>query len=345
MAIEFVNYDLMVMFSVAVVFLSLPCIATLLRIYVRTFMVKSWGWDDILMIASMLTFTAESALVMSIALQPKNMTFPQLKVLTFEILISSNFYLVTSILFKLSLAIFFLRFLQEPWQRRTILTCTALYTTLGLAFIILLNLQCGNPKDLFSNTLTNHCGPWRILRPLNYTYATINALTDWTFALIPIYTIRHANMPRRARISASFLLGLGAVSSIVSIVRMKYIEGLNVNKNLFPSPAIGVTSCIEMGLGMTAASCATLRPLFRSCMERAKMTLQRTYGTDVAGTEGRGTERGGTEKDKDKDGSRNGGTQGTFASYGVGKGVMESFAEVEEEDGRREVRITGGDMV
>ncbi|KAF4554224.1 Hypothetical protein D9617_5g071010 [Elsinoe fawcettii] len=331
MGIDFANYDLEVMFIVALVFLVLPWIVTFLRLYVRIFMIKSFGWDDGLMVAAMCMFTVDAGLVMVIAMQPKVLAFTSLQTLTIQILVSCNFYLATSILFKLSLAVFFLRFLQEPWQRRTIIGCTALYTILGLAFIILLNRQCGDPSNFFSNQVSNHCGPWRILRPLNYTYATLNALTDWTFVLIPIFTIRTMNMPRRARVSASILLALGAVSSIVSVVRMKYIEGLNVNVHLFPSPAIGVTSCIEMGLGMTAASAATLRPLFKSMMERAKSTLNRAYATPGQTVESSGPTEKGTEK----------GTQGTFASYGVGKGVLESFVEVEERDGRVIVKEGG----
>ncbi|KAF2225201.1 hypothetical protein BDZ85DRAFT_309517 [Elsinoe ampelina] len=323
------------MFIVAVVFLALPWIALLLRLYVRTFMIKSFGWDDGLMVASMLTFTVDCALVMVIGLQPKSLAFTELDRMTIQILISCNFYLATSILFKISLAVFFLRFLQERWQRLTIIISTTLYSVLGLGFIILLNRQCGDPSSMFSSQISNHCGPWRILRPLNYTYATLNAVTDWTFVLIPIFTIRNMNMPRRARISASILLALGAVSSIVSLVRMKYIEGLNVNVSLFPSPAIAVTSCIEMGLGMTAASAATLRPLFKTWMERAKSTLQRANGTLGETMRSAVPE---TEKETKV-------SQGTFASYGVGKGMLESFVEVEDRDGVVERRQGTGGLV
>ncbi|PNS13816.1 hypothetical protein CAC42_1307 [Sphaceloma murrayae] len=313
-----VNPDIKVMFVVSVVFLALSWIAMLLRIYVRTFMVKSWGWDDTLMVLSMLTFTVECGLTFVITTRPETLTFKQLEAVAIEILISSSMYLATSILFKLSLAIFFLRFLQDLWQRRVVIAGTILYSVFGITFIVLLNTQCGNPRTFFLNQISRHCGAWHIFRPLNYTYAATNALTDWIFALIPITMVRAMNIPLRARVSACFLLGLGVISSIVSLVRMKYIEGLDLNVQLFPSPAIGTTSCLELGLGLTAASCATLRPLFRCCVDRTQQSLQRTNRAAPAQSEP-------TDMESKKDA-----TQETFAKHGVSKGLMGDCVEVEE---------------
>ncbi|PNS17612.1 hypothetical protein CAC42_3007 [Sphaceloma murrayae] len=191
-------------------------------------------------------------------------------------LVSAALYIVTSILFKISLAIFVLRFLQQTWQRRLVIAATTISTVTGFGFFLLVLLQCGTPSSMLSNHLTDHCGPWHILQPINYLYAAIHTITDWIFALVPIAAVRSVNIPRRARISASLLLGLAAITPIASLVRMAFIEGLNVNKQLFPSPAIGITSVIELGLGMTAASCATLRPMFSCCLERAKHTVKHT---------------------------------------------------------------------
>lgn len=74
-------------------------------------------------------------------------------------------------------------------------------------------------------------------------------------------------MPKVTKVTAAFLLSLGALSSICSIVRLKFIPGLRPGHNfLHSSMDTGTWSCIELGLGIIAVSLSTLRPLFKSVL-------------------------------------------------------------------------------
>lgn len=74
-------------------------------------------------------------------------------------------------------------------------------------------------------------------------------------------------MPKATKLTAAFLLSLGALSSISSIVRIKYIPGLQPGVNfLHDSVSITLWSCVEVGLGIVAISLSTLRPLFKSVL-------------------------------------------------------------------------------
>lgn len=77
-------------------------------------------------------------------------------------------------------------------------------------------------------------------------------------------------MPRQAKISVCCILALGALGSIASLVRIGYIDGLDAGDDIFLIQAIdiAVVSNIEMGIGILAASLATLRPLLRLIMEK-----------------------------------------------------------------------------
>lgn len=86
-------------------------------------------------------------------------------------------------------------------------------------------------------------------------------------ALVPILLLRKANIPRRDKVSAACLLALGCISSLCSLVRYPYVKGLNLRESLFPSVAIGLVSLVELGLGITTASLATLRPLLGSLLQ------------------------------------------------------------------------------
>jgi hypothetical protein len=59
-----------------------------------------------------------------------------------------------------------------------------------------------------------------------YLYGALNVIADWTFVLIPICVLIDSDLDRRAKISVSIVMGLGAVGSISSIMRMVYLEGI-----------------------------------------------------------------------------------------------------------------------
>jgi hypothetical protein len=59
-----------------------------------------------------------------------------------------------------------------------------------------------------------------------YLYGALNVTADWTFVLIPICVLIDSDLDRRAKISVSIVMGLGAVGSISSIMRMVYLEGI-----------------------------------------------------------------------------------------------------------------------
>lgn len=181
---------------------------------------------------------------------------------------------------KVALGIFFLRVVVKNWQRYVIYVTIFISTGYNIAYLFLAVFQCGNPSQFLLHEFQQKCSSTGTLLSINYTSGVINALSDWVFALLPISIVWSAKMPRPAKISAGCILGLGALGSIASIIRLIYIGGLLPNFNFF-STAVNVTiwSIVEPGIGITAASLATLRPLLRSCFESMKTSLTPSDGT------------------------------------------------------------------
>jgi len=93
-----------------------------------------------------------------------------------------------------------------------------------------------------------------------------NAVTDWMFAIIPIFVVRGTQMSRQARISVIAILCLGIVGSVCSIVRIFYVDVLQVSFGitlLKQAPSFAILSATELGIGIVSICCATLRPLFQ----------------------------------------------------------------------------------
>jgi hypothetical protein len=182
-------------------------------------------------------------------------------------------YILTTVALKISLAIFFLRIVVRTWQRRVIWIVTAIYTVYAIAFAFIAVFQCGIPTNFLIKEAVGICIHDDVLQPMNYVHASLNAISDWTFACLPIFVLWNAQMPRSAKALAGFLLSLGAVGSIISLIRIAYIPGLKTGPTFFSNAVdIGVFSLIEPALGLNAACLATLRPLFKDLASKVRNT-------------------------------------------------------------------------
>jgi len=190
-------------------------------------------------------------------------------------------YILTTVALKISLAIFFLRIVVRQWQRRVIWITTAIYTIYATAFAFVAVFQCGIPTNFLIKEAVGICIKDDVLQPLNYIHASLNAVSDWTFAFLPVFLLWNSQMPRSAKISAGLLLSLGAVGSIISLVRIAYIPGLKTGPAFFTNAInIGVFSLIEPAIGLNAACLATLRPLFKNMVGKVRSNATNTTNSE-----------------------------------------------------------------
>ncbi|KAG9902606.1 hypothetical protein KCU94_g7278, partial [Aureobasidium melanogenum] len=282
------KHTLLPMFQVSVAFLVLAWIAVSLRVYVRASVLRSFHWDDWLILLTLCVFTACCSCLIAIENIERSgaartalangleAQFGLIDKIFGLIMGFMSLYIVTTIVLKLSLAIFFLRIIPEnfSWQRKSIYIATGIYTTYGIVFTFIVIFQCGNPTSFFIQEARKACMSDTILQPLYYTAGGMNALTDWLFSLLPATVIWSAAIPRSMKISAGCLLGLGSLASIASLIRLAYIPGIEASPTFLEhSVNIASWSIVEPGLGIIAASLATLRPLFRYCFPGKQHTV------------------------------------------------------------------------
>lgn len=189
-----------------------------------------------------------------------------------DIIAFSGSYAITGVFLKISLGLFFLRIIVEPWQRMVIYICMAISTIYGFIYFGIVTFGCGDPQKFLLRTVEQKClSIENVTIPASYVHTALNAATDWIMALLPIVTIWNLNMPRVTKFWAYLLLALGAAGSIVSLIRFGYVDGLRPGKHFFKQSAkFALYSTVEPGLGIAAVSFATLRPLFKKCLEGAR---------------------------------------------------------------------------
>ncbi|TVY13502.1 hypothetical protein LARI1_G008800 [Lachnellula arida] len=205
--------------AVTITLLVLALVTVSLRCFVRIKLVKAFGLDDYLMVASMLVFIAYCACQLTaihygIGSHDRDLSTPNiLQAVKYQV-ICELLYVADAALIKLSVAFLLLRIMPENAKvYRSILfsgmTVMTLWTV--VTFLIVL-LQCrpfsstwdrfsGKGKCLSSTFITNN----------SYAFSAMDILLDWLFALLPVPMLWDVKMSTQSKGSLLFILGLGVL--------------------------------------------------------------------------------------------------------------------------------------
>jgi len=252
-----------------------------LRIWVRTSLARSFGWDDAVLLLSTMTFTGFCTMLILAETtgggpHVHDMAIPAVSRLVGMVVSIFGLYIMTMVFLKISLGIFYLRFISQHWQRVVIYTTVALNTLYGVLLFFVAIFQCGDPTLYLSNELKAICMPNGPLYGVQLTGAIVNASTDWILALLPIFVLAKANMPKRTKASAGCIILLGCSGSIISLIRIRYIKDLRPSPDFFRGVTdIAIWSIAECGICISAAAAAALRVLFRGLAERTQKSITR----------------------------------------------------------------------
>lgn len=99
---------------------------------------------------------------------------------------------------------------------------------------------------------------------LTYAAGSLNSIADFTFGLIPFFIIKDLHMPKKSKRLVACILTVANIACVATIIRMPYVLDLYKTDDWLYATVDMVTWCtVEIGVGITAACFATLRPLLR----------------------------------------------------------------------------------
>jgi hypothetical protein len=143
-------------------------------------------------------------------------------------------------------------------------------------------LVCSPIRDLTKKKLTleasefwnNHPASDKCLsagptKGITYALAAVNAAADWILGTLPFFIVWDLQMKLKTKMLVAGILAFAAIGSTATIVRMFYIHTLMDGPDfLYATTDVAIWSTVEPGIGITASSIATLRPLVRHCLWR-----------------------------------------------------------------------------
>ncbi|KAK4225694.1 hypothetical protein QBC38DRAFT_253641 [Podospora fimiseda] len=264
------------LFAVNTVGVILAGISCILRCYVRSRILKSFGTDDWLILASTLTFItyvsfSNTGVKYGTGRHREDLHIDANRRAMRGWYFCYIFYALTMILVKLSIGNFLLRVTVSRVHQwiiylASIVTCISCITFLGVAIF-----QC-HPVNYFWDRyhpgVEGACLNGKVLLGLSYLYSVFSIISDFTFALLPAWVVGHLNMARNTKIALIALMGMGCVASAGVAARMPYLQYMSSDDFLWDTTYMALWSSVEMSLAITAGCLATVQPLVKLIGEK-----------------------------------------------------------------------------
>lgn len=236
--------------GVNISFLATAIIANVLRCIVRVKMVKAFGVDDWLMVASTVSDDWTNAIF-------AGTDYPQLFFIAYaasstigayygtgrhhrdleqwQIETARNcwfycylFYCWSMILSKISIGFFLLRISVKRIHTWIIYAAMFVSTVSCLALFFVTLFQCNPIRYFWEKSLENGtCINDNVIVALGFLYSVFGIIADFTFALLPAFLVWNLQLKKSTKIALIPLLTMGCVASAAVIARLPFLPKLN----------------------------------------------------------------------------------------------------------------------
>ncbi|KAG8666767.1 hypothetical protein FPOAC2_11893 [Fusarium poae] len=257
--------------AVLITFSLLSATTVVLRTYIRTKVLGSFGLDDGLMVvAQVLAIGSAVAIGLENKYglgyhtweQPKSAYVPYMKSFYASIVI----YNIAMCLVKIGILLQY----RRVFAIQVIQTITFYGTALMVAWTVVIAflniLICVPVAKFWDNEL-----PGRCLDPLLiwYIMAGFNLTTDIAIFCLPLPVIKSLNLPRKQKIMLFAIFSLGFFTCFISIYRIRTLRtAASTDDPNWDNVDAAIWSFLEITMAITAACLPTLRPLVSKFLPR-----------------------------------------------------------------------------
>ncbi|PYH95661.1 integral membrane protein [Aspergillus ellipticus CBS 707.79] len=259
--------------AVAAAFVSVACVTVLLRIYVRGWVVRAFGPDDWAMVFAMVFYTMFSGCMIGGSLWGTGRRFADLtaqqRVTAMEYWwLCEIAYCFSAVGCKISICIFLMRITVRRLHIWILWSVMCMTVIAGIVFMFIMLLQCRPlqyfwTRKAFNPDIHGTCMDIQIVIAMTYVYSGFAALCDFTVGILPIFLVRKLHMKQQTKMAVVGILSMACIASSATIIRIPWVHTFADPDFLYATVEIAIWSNIEIGLGITAGSLATLRPLVR----------------------------------------------------------------------------------
>ncbi|KAJ0415374.1 hypothetical protein BJY00DRAFT_266141 [Aspergillus carlsbadensis] len=254
---------------------GLSCLLVVLRCYVRIFVLRRFYIEDYIMVLCgvcclgvQACFVGESHVGMGLwaaAIQKKGYYDKLSQWIWWHSLI-----VVLGIsLVKISIGFFLLRFTaQKKWLKWFIIGSLIFLSLFTIASLGTLIFQCLPVRAAWNMELRlaegTNCFPVSTYLSIGRFNASINIITDFLYATLPVFMFYNVQVNRRTKASLMGILGLGYFACGAAIVKAVLQGRVFGQTELYRENTYHIWNYVELAVGVLAACFPTIKPLVKS---------------------------------------------------------------------------------
>ncbi|KAJ5774225.1 hypothetical protein N7457_009121 [Penicillium paradoxum] len=254
---------------------GLTALMVIARVYIRVFMLRNFGVDDYLIVASMISGIAYCAITTvgvntGFGKHAMYLASDDLELAILLNLVSFVFGIVSFTLPKLAVTAMLNRILNPSALKKAILwAMTGTAAVVSIICILILFTMCDPPAALWKASLvaTATCKDTEILIDYAIFTGAVSAVIDLALAFYPISTLLKLQMSLRKRLALCAALGLGSIASAMAIVKCTQLHGLADKADYtYGTADLVMWTNIEADVVVIASCIPTLQPLLEIIM-------------------------------------------------------------------------------
>ncbi|PHH85655.1 hypothetical protein CDD83_111 [Cordyceps sp. RAO-2017] len=258
------------------VLLPLTWISVALRTYARAVLTKSFKIDDWFMVIAQVIFTITCAMTLagvSRGLGKHNAAVPnaadRVAALMWQA-IATAIYILNMMFVKLSIGVFLLRLAVWTVYQWILWISLIIVTLWSLGIFIWDIFQCIPVAKQWDFRIEHgHCASPNAIISSTIALSVLTVGSDWLYAILPIPMMWNVKMTKQAKVTVIVILGLGIFASVATLIRLRYLGGLQQPEDLMYTASNAMLwTIVEPGVAIFASSLATIRPLLRLCKIR-----------------------------------------------------------------------------
>ncbi|KAF7914011.1 uncharacterized protein EAF01_000417 [Botrytis porri] len=245
-----------------------------LRMYTRYYIVQATGYDDWLIVASLILFVAYTAFCTAAASQGLGSHFVNITAAQFVMsnkmeIAGQTCNIIAIATSKSAVAVFLLRLVIVPWHKVFLWTCIVSTVIVCVSCALLDFFQSSPIAAVFDPTLPHTVN-------FNFTANAIfsgsyTAMMDFTLALFPWYFLAPVQLKKKERLTISFGLTLGIFAGICGIVRAIELGGLASRTDYtYDTVPLILWGSSELLVAILCACIPILRPLYKRLRGQTK---------------------------------------------------------------------------
>lgn len=278
---------------VALIFTTIASIVVTLRVYIRVWVKRAFGWDDALIIFSLLLAIVSTAFNIPEVIAGYGQHIHHLSLHQLSEALKWN-YLATPLLVfslaasKISICLLLLRVLKQTqahWSRYFPYAVIAILTIISVPSAGYSLGQCQPVSKLWNPTAPGNCKNPQIFVRLGYANGAINAFCDFALALFPITFVKDLHLPFHKKLVLGLLMSCGIVCGSLAIARTILTGDLNAQSDItYVSVSSSLLAVVEENVSIIVACVPTLGPLFAFFSDKIKTFNSRRHHTQLEET-------------------------------------------------------------